>query len=55
MEDRGDGVEDEREARKARCRFQMSIKFEKTAVSDGRSKTGDAVSSDARIGVRKWA
>ena len=33
----------------------MSIKFEKTAVSDGWSKTDDGVSSEVRIGVRKCA
>ena len=55
MDDKGDDAEDEREARKARWRFQMSIKFEKTAVSDGRSRIGDGVSSEARIGVRKCA
>lgn len=43
----------ESEEKKERCRFQISIKLEKTDVRDERSKSGVGVSSDAIIGVRK--
>lgn len=42
-----------RDVKKDRWRFQISIKLEKTAVRDGRSRRGVGVSSDAMIGVRK--
>lgn len=36
-----------------RCKFQMSMKLEKTAVNSTRSSRGCGVSKDAMIGVRK--
>lgn len=43
----------ESEEKKERCRFQISIKLEKTDVSDERSNRGFGESSEAIIGVRK--
>jgi hypothetical protein len=42
----------EREERNDRCRFHMSIKFEKTDVNDARSRRGCGVSNDAMMGVK---
>lgn len=36
-----------------RCRFQISIKLENTAVRDERSSSGESVSKDAIMGARK--
>lgn len=44
---------DEREEKKDRCKFQISMKLEKTAVSAERSNKGLLVSNDTMIGVRK--
>jgi hypothetical protein len=43
----------EREEKKERWRFQMSMKLEKIDVRDPRSNNGRRVSRDAMIGVRK--
>jgi hypothetical protein len=41
-----------REERNDRWRFHMSTKFEKTEVSDARSRRGCGVSSEAIMGVK---
>jgi len=43
----------ERAARKLLCRFQISIKFEKTLVISPLESKGVGVSSEAMMGVRK--
>ena len=43
---------EEREERNDRCRFHMSMKLEKTDVSDARSRRGCGVSNEAMMGVR---
>jgi hypothetical protein len=42
-----------REERKDRCRFQMSMKFEKIEVNAERFNRGSDVSREIIIGVRK--
>jgi hypothetical protein len=42
----------DREERNDRWRFHMSTKFEKTEVSDVRSRRGCGVSSEAMMGVK---
>lgn len=43
-----------REEKNDRCKFQMSMKLEKTEVSSARSSRGCGVSNAAMIGVRKY-